>query len=87
MSGILIEIARQINYFYGTKRTPFNTNTTTNAELFANKSDLIIRRNLDTEFTCFDNWTETLALLVASSRLATVLIDDSNTIELGLAGI
>lgn len=59
--------------------TYLDTDTTTNAQLFRDGGDLVVRRHLDAELAHTNHRTALFAFLPASLRLTTVRIHDSDT--------
>lgn len=79
MRGLLLQIRRQIDDRDRFERTFLHTNTATDAQLLTDRRNLIGRRHLNAQLARTHHRTGSFALLIASLRLALVLVDDRDS--------
>ena len=85
--GLFAQVGRQVDDGDGLERAFFDTNTTTDTQLFGNGCDLVIGSDFYTQLSHADDGTWFFALLPTSFRLALIIIyNGDSSLSVGLIG-
>lgn len=81
MRRFFAQVRRQVDDRNGLERTLSHANTAANAQLLGDGGNLVTRRDLDAKLACPDDGAIFFALLLATLRLALVIVHDGDSRE------